>query len=144
MEHWGEVVMIDKECSKRERWENKKFNEIDDRLKVLEKGLDWNLVELQKQIAELKEQFGGYKLIFYSEIDGVKEVLREFGNHYRENLIYIKNHTELWDFNIEELDELLEKLDAHKEQTGLYPATWRVVGINGIIKIRGAKRLEEI
>ncbi len=41
--------------------------------------LDVLILDLMKpRLSELKEQFGGYKLIFYSELDGIKDLLRKF------------------------------------------------------------------
>ena len=58
-----------KETSKRERWENVKFNEIDDRLKALEAssashtenedGLRNHLTELEKKVEEIFKSIHG-------------------------------------------------------------------------------------
>jgi len=54
-----------------ESWKTKVFK-LDERFSALEKGLDWNLVELQKQIADLKKNCEGS---FAKVEDHIKRIL---------------------------------------------------------------------
>ena len=76
--------------------------------------------ELDKQIDELKESvkaLGGFSNEHAYEIVNLEEVLRELGNHYKENLIYMAEHTELWDWDVEALKKILAKLDGPRDHT---------------------------
>ena len=75
-----------------------------------------------KHINELKERNVHYHHWVQGKLDEYdnrilisetnREVLRELGEHYKENLIYMAEHTEIWDFDVEALEKLLAKLDS--------------------------------